>query len=332
MGETTIAGFAIAPGQAEAAREAAPSRQGGQVRGLAQEASDLIALTPGLVAFNFLYMLSAWLIALGAIAVAFTSPVWYILVLAFLVVSSRQQALLNCEHECVHRKFVRGKRANELVGTWLCASPVGSPFGAAQARHLAHHRLLALPGDPDHVLHSGEPPKNTRWGLVSYFARGLLGAYAVMILLGPKEDSAAPSEGSALRDLAALVVTQLAIFAGLTLAFDWWVYPALWLAPLVTVTALSHLIRNFAEHAVTEPEMATNGNRLITIRSNPLERGLIAPFNMNFHAEHHLLPSVPAPRLPELQKRLESNDALPPMLKRSSYGFAIRHYLSALRR
>ncbi len=153
-----------------------------------------------------------------------------------------------------------------------------------------------------------------------------------MILIGPKEDSEEPSEGSALRDLAALVVTQLAIFAGLALAFDWWVYPALWLAPLVTVTALSHLIRNFAEHAVTEPEMTTNGNRLITIRSNPLERGLIAPFNMNFHAEHHLLPSVPAPRLPELQKRLESNDALPPMLERSSYGFAIRHYLSSLRR
>ncbi len=309
--------------------EVAP--QPGQVRGLVGEAVDLMRLTPALIAYNVGYLALAWIVAIGAIAFFWAIPAWWSFVLAFLLVSSRQQALLNCEHECVHRKFLPRRRMNDLVGTWLCASPVGSPYRAAQARHLSHHRLLGQPGDPDHELHSGEPPKHTPWGLVSYFVRGLLGGYAVMILLGPKEESAAPSTHDARGDLFALFITQLIIAAGLTSAFAWWVYPALWLIPLATVTALSHLIRNFAEHAITASEMKTNGNRLITIRSNPLERGLIAPYNMNYHAEHHLLPSVPAPRLPELQQRLTGAAALPPVLKRSTYGAAIRHYIAGLR-
>jgi fatty acid desaturase len=51
---------------------------------------------------------------------------------------------------------------------------------------------------------------------------------------------------------------------------------------------------------------------------------------MNYHAEHHLLPSVPAPRLRELQKRLSGHGEVPPVLVRSSYGGAIRHVAGEL--
>jgi len=84
------------------------------------------------------------------------------------------------------------------------------------------------------------------------------------------------------------------------------------------------------QHAITDSEAPAHGNRLITIRSFFLERAIVSPYNMNYHAEHHLLPSVPAPQLPELQKRLSRRDDTPPVLVRSSYAGALKRYAGEL--
>lgn len=232
----------------------------------------------------------------------------------------------------MHRKFLPRKRWNDLVGRWLCAAPVGSPFGSAKVRHLTHHRLLGSAEDPDRELHEG-PDKRTRGGLAWHFVGGVLGGYAGMVLLGPPDRSTARGAGSARADLIAIGLVQAALATGLTVAFAWWVYPALWLAPLVTFTVGCHLLRSFVEHAITDSEKATaHVNRLITIRSNLLERSLVSPYYMNYHAEHHLNPAVPAPRLGELQQRLADRDDTPPVLLRSSYGQAVRRYARSLSR
>jgi fatty acid desaturase len=302
----------------------------GQIRGLAPEARELAAVSPRLVLFNFGYWALAWAVAIGAIALFWAYPAWYTLLLAFLVVSSRQQALLNCHHECVHRKFVPSPRWNELIGRYLCAAPVGSPYAAARARHLSHHRLLGTPDDPDRDLHSGES-KRTRKGLLGHFVGGLLGGYAGMILMGPRVSGAAQDAASKRQDLISLVLVQGLIAGAMTVAFAWWVYPALWLAPLLTVTVLCHLVRSFVEHAISEDETSSHRNRLITIPSNLIERSMVAPYWMNYHAEHHILPSVPAPRLRQLQKRLDGREEVPPVLVRSSYGGAILRFMRSLR-
>jgi fatty acid desaturase len=86
------------------------------------------------------------------------------------------------------------------------------------------------------------------------------------------------------------------------------------------------------EHAIADSEADGHANRLITIKSTWLERALLSPYFMNYHAEHHLLPSVPAPRLRALQRRLAARDDLPPVLVRSTYGGALRRYSRELPR
>lgn len=312
--------------------EALPAESSpGQVRGFGSEARDIAVVSRGVVAYNLSYLAFSWALVIGALVLFWTHPAVYTFILAFLVVSSRQQALLNYEHEAAHRKFLPNLALNDWVGTYLCAAPVGSPFGAARARHLSHHRLLGTPGDPDHDLHSGTD-KQTREGLVRHFVGGLVGGYAGMVLMGPRAPAAAAAAGSPRRDLLSLVVVQALLFGAFTLAFAPWVYPALWLAPLATLTAFCHLVRSFVEHALTASEEPAHANRLITIDSNPLERGLVAPYFMNLHAEHHLVPSVPAPRLKELRRRLGERPDRPPLLVRSSYGGAVRRHLRALAR
>lgn len=309
---------------------AEPPVAAGQERGFGELARELAAVSPTLITYNFSYLLLVWAVALGSITLFWLHPAWYTFVLAFLLVSSRHQALLNCEHECIHRKFVRGRAGNDLVGRWLCAAPAGSPYGASQARHLSHHRLLGSVDDPDHELHSG-PGKRTRRGLAKHFVNGLIGGYAGMVLMGPRVQGRQQATGTARHDLISLIVVQGLMATGFTLMFAWWVYPALWIAPLVTVTVLFHLVRSFVEHAVTEAEMDKHANRLITIPSNLIEREFLAPYGMNYHAEHHLLPSVPAPRLRRLQRRLAERDDTPRVLVRSSYGSALLRYTRALR-
>jgi fatty acid desaturase len=71
---------------------------------------------------------------------------------------------------------------------------------------------------------------------------------------------------------------------------------ATWL-PLVT------RIRNIAEHACTStgPDPFSQAR---TTLANPIERALIAPYWVNYHAEHHLFMYLPCYNLPETHRLL----------------------------
>src|SRR5687767_13198617 len=87
------------PDDAVGVRPPVKGAAGGQFRGLAAEAVEMIPVSSRLKAYNFAYLALVWGVALGAIATFWAFPGWYTFVLAFLVVSSRHQALLNVEHE-----------------------------------------------------------------------------------------------------------------------------------------------------------------------------------------------------------------------------------------
>jgi fatty acid desaturase len=276
---------------------------------------------------NFLYLVLTWSLIAAAFAVAAAWPTWWVLALAFVVISSRQPALLNIEHDCIHASFTRDKRRDQLIGIVTAASPVGSPWYAARARHLAHHRLITTPDDPDRPLHD-TTDKASKTALTRYFGLALLGGYAVRVLF-----SAIPSAvpmAQKLRDLRNLAVAQVFIWGVTWLASgDWWLYLLLWALPLVTLTTFFHVVRSFVEHAVLTEERPAHDNLLVSITSNPLERALIAPFNMNYHAEHHLYPAVPALRLPDVRSALASTSE-PPRLLRTAYLTALARYARSL--
>jgi fatty acid desaturase len=287
---------------------------------------DLATLRPYGKLYNAAYLASVWGVVAGSWTLFWLHRSWWTFTIAFLVVSARQQALLNIEHECIHGTFVRGRRWNEHIATLFCASPVGSPWHASKARHLAHHRLLGDPRDPDGPLHGGDN-KATRLGFLRHFALGLVGGYAVMVLLGGDGPKIEVDPKLRRRDLLDLAIAQLMLFGICTLVFAWWVYPLLWVAPLVTLTTVFHLLRSFSEHAITTAERDEHTNRLVTTTSNRIERFLVAPYWMNFHSEHHLFPWVPAQYLPEVRRRLEGHDDLPPRLTRASYlGTAVLYF------
>jgi fatty acid desaturase len=293
----------------------------------AEQIRDLATLRRKDVAKNIAYLSLTWLIIAAAFTVAGEWTRWWVVVLAFLVTSSRQQALLNMEHECIHSSFTRNKTRDKAIGIIACASPAGSPWHDSRARHLTHHRTLTTADDPDLPLHD-TVGKSTRGSLVRYFGLGLFGGYAAMILL-----SGAPSavgRQDKLRDFRNLAITQLVLWGASWLAFgEWWLYLAIWVLPLITLTTVSHLIRSFIEHAVLTEERPEHDNLLVSITSNPLELAFIAPYKMNYHAEHHMFPAVPAFRLPEVRTALEDSPE-PPRLLRTAYLTQLVRYAKSL--
>lgn len=276
---------------------------------------------------NFGYLGATWAVIAAAFVAAGLWSHWWVLVLAFLVISTRQQTLLNIEHDCIHASFTRDKGRDQIIGIVACASPVGSPWYAARARHLAHHRMITTAEDPDLPLHTTSD-KASKGALARYFGLALLGGYAARVLVSSTPSTV--TDDHKVRDLRNLVVAQLVLWGATWAAFgEWWLYLALWVLPLFTLTTFCHVLRSFIEHAVLTEERPEHDNLLVSIRSNPLELAFVAPFNMNYHAEHHLYPAVPARRLPDLRTALASS-AEPPRLIRSAYLTALARYARSL--
>jgi fatty acid desaturase len=99
-------------------------------------------------------------------------------------------------------------------------------------------------------------------------------------------------------------------------------YVALWLAPLYVMAFVPHKIRMLCEHAqLVLPDEAADGRRLLTFRPGLLERQLLAPLGLSYHAEHHLFPSVPYYALPEVARLIQGNVAVEE--RRSYLGFVV---------
>jgi len=259
-----------------------------------------------------------WLVAhaWGSIALAvalvtiWPNPLSWLI--AVMIVGTRQLGLAILMHEAAHGGLHRDPKLNEWIGQWLCAVPVGADLPAYRRYHLQHHKYTQQPEDPDLVLSAPFPISKDSFARKAF--RDLSGQTfvkqrlpALKALLRPRPASEAVTHDSfvasgnarTLRFLAANAVL-FAVFwlagAGIWFVGVWLVAMASWL-PLVT------RVRNIAEHACTSTG-ADPFSQARTTLANPLERALIAPYWVNYHAEHHLFMYLPCYNLPEAHRLL----------------------------
>ena len=124
------------------------------------------------------------------------------------------------------------------------------------------------------------------------------------------------------------LVANLVLFAGLSAAGYWWLYPVMWLLPLATWYQLVSRIRNIAEHAgVPDNDDPLRNTR--TTYANPLMRLLVAPYWVNYHLEHHLFLFVPCWRLPQAHRALLEAGRGPSMELKPGYLAVLKAATSA---
>lgn len=272
--------------------------------------------------WNVGYVALSWAAVAGSVAMFWKRRTPATALAAVAVIASRQQALLNVEHEALHHLLARNRAANDVLGLVTAAAPCGSGFRSTRIQHLRHHRLLNTPDDPDGGLHQG-PHLETRRGLLRHLLEGFTGIYAIKLL---RRRDGWVDAGTARKDKRDLALVQLGLWAIFTRFTAWWTYPLLWLAPLVTVTSGVVVTRNYLDHALVGDELDEYSDRRVSVDVNQIEGPNISPYNMNWHAEHHLFPWIPARRLPEAARRLAARAESPARLVRPSYfGALIKH-------
>ncbi len=247
---------------------------------------------------------------------------WWTVLIAIPVIGNRYYALFIIGHDGMHRRFFPAIKRNDFWTDLLILGPIGAIARINNRNHLTHHRYLATSEDPDRHKHVCLN-KADRLALLEYLS-GLgsvwQSAKAVFVTRGRRGvQNSRETENYTLRDFLILVTWFGALAGGLTFAIGWWAYPVLWLVPVYVFTFLGDNFRSFAEHSHPEGDEAGDRHRLITYLSNPVERMLIAPMNMNFHTAHHLWPSIPYYNLPVADRMIRQNPGSAGLEWRGSY-------------
>jgi fatty acid desaturase len=275
-----------------------------------------------------------WGLIIGAWALVAWQPTGWTVALAMLVVGSRYYALFILGHDGMHRRLFRTRWLNDLWNDVFCHGAIGAITRINNRNHLRHHQYLATELDPDRHKHAcfnkADPGE-----LIGYVT-GIAGLMrTTRNVFRPRTGETAPADdedrfaGYGLRDVAILAGVQGSILVGLWSTIGWWAYPVLWLLPVYAFAYLGDNLRSFAEHSHPERDDRADRHRLITYLSNPLERWFVAPLNMNYHAVHHLWPSIPYYNLPiaddDIRRRAE---AVGLEWRRSYFGYLIRYWLA----
>lgn len=257
-----------------------------------------------------LLVLHCWAVIGLSVTVGVLWPV--LIPFCVAVIGTRQLGLAILMHEAAHRGVSTNARLNDFLGHWLCAVPVGASLNSYRPYHLAHHRFARQPEDPDLALSAPFPvtPASLRRKLIrdltgqTFFKQRILLPLAAM---RGKAAQRATDDHSYEAIVTGRSVGPFLIFSGLTLtafvAFGlWWAWFALWLLPMATWFPMVTRLRNIAEHACVEGSAEDPFRAARTTRASWWERAFIAPYWVNFHAEHHLFMHVPCWRLPALHR------------------------------
>lgn len=230
---------------------------------------------------------------------------WALLIPAMLVHGFSIVTMFAPMHECVHKTAFKSPWLNDMIG-WIAGALCFYNFTYYRRYHTWHHRYTQDKArDPElsdpkpkgllgYVIHiSGVPfwinkprellrlsfggaaryafiPEQSR-GLIAWSARAQLGLYLALV--------------------AASIATRS------TVVLWYWFVPALLAQPLLRGLLI-------VEH--TGCSMDSNGltNTRTTLASWPVR---FLMWNMPFHAEHHLYPSIPFHCLPRAHRELKQN-------------------------
>jgi fatty acid desaturase len=223
-----------------------------------------------------------------------------------ILISARMHAIGTLAHEATHYMLVKNKKWNNKIAEWFITLPLFYSLNQYRKYHMAHHSHLNSEKDPDVQNHR----------TYKEFQFPLKGSYMFWIIF--KDIS-----GVNFFIYKSKLIFSKKFWIKVRTSFDWimliyyilvfavliyfnleFIFLMYWIIPFITWLQFIHRVRTIAEHNAIS-EMAVYGTR--TTLTSFFDKLLFGPNNTNYHAEHHLFPSVPFYNLPKLHKVLIKN-------------------------
>lgn len=258
----------------------------------------------------------AWGTIAAAIALVTVWPNPLTWIIAVMIVGARQLGLAILMHEAGHGGLHSNLTINAFIGQWLCAVPVGADLASYRAYHLKHHKFTQQPEDPD--LSLSAPFPISKDSFTRKAIRDLTGQtfykqrMPLLLALFDRSRSAGVNSSQSFLSPGADKMARFLAVNALLFALCWlagagiW-YFGVWLFAMATWLPFVTRVRNIAEHACTSTGQDPFSHARTT-HANLIERALIAPYWVNFHAEHHLFMYLPCYRLRYAHRILTDKD------------------------
>ena len=269
----------------------------------------------------------AWGTIAAAVALVALWPNPLTWLIAVMIVGTRQLGLAILMHEAAHGGLSTNKTINEFVGQWLCAVPVGADLASYRTYHLAHHRFTQQPEDPDLSLSAPFPISKESYRRKAFrdlsgqtFVKQRLPLFLSLFKRAAGDEPVTHESfvASGRDKTARFLCVNAVLFVLFWLAGAGIWYFGVWLVAMATWLSLVTRIRNIAEHACTSTGEDPFSHARTTL-AGPIERALIAPYWVNYHAEHHLFMYLPCYRLSEAHRLLVEKGLVKRMEVRPGY-------------
>ena len=225
-------------------------------------------------------------------------------------------------HEAAHRTLFRNDFLNSIVEFFSLYLIFFTH--TYRKKHMIHHRKLGSENDPDLDNYLDYPINVHKFILKSL---KILIGYSSFKQLTSRNINVDTNQSinfyNVILDIIGIIFFQtiiIVIFSnGLKL------YILFWILPLATTSKYLTHLRAVAEHAWTGGEALQLRHR--TIHPKFLEKIFFAPLCFNYHAEHHLYPSIPWWRLKNVHTILSSRKKYP-----KEIDFCIDGYISVIKK
>lgn len=244
------------------------------------------------------------------------------IMIGLIILGAKQLACAIIMHDASHRALFTTNQMNDFVGNWLGGYMIFNDGHRYRPYHLKHHVNTGTYKDPDLSLTRGYP--TTVISFCRKMMRDISGVTGIKNQIGVfmmniglvKYTGAAVLEqldqtGKRIKDYIVSgfyyywkpILANFILWMIFWLAGAGWLY-LLWIGALLTTYNISLRIRSIAEHSVV-PDQEDPHQNTRTTYARWWEKILFAPHHVNYHAEHHLLMTVPPYNLPEMHRLLK---------------------------
>jgi fatty acid desaturase len=223
---------------------------------------------------------------------------------AFLPVLAAQRCFQTLVHHLSHDLLSRRRKLNDAVGNLLIAGFIGMRIQNYRRVHFRHHVENGSERDPEYF---GLDDVAGHGGFRRYITFFIMGGEALTLVkkyyfssgtsskLRTREMSQGhPDERrgaiTKLTQMAPVVLAQLTLIALFTFVARAWYLYFVWMYVAVTWSPLLSRLRFLVEHPGA-------GDRTVSTNAPTLQLVFFAPYQFNYHFEHHAWPGVPPYRL-----------------------------------
>jgi fatty acid desaturase len=205
-------------------------------------------------------------------------------------------------HEACHGTLFKNRKINDFFG-FICGVLAGYDFISYRINHMKHHKFLGTDQDPENGNFINSAKSEFQILIRSFLLVDFCKLFFSNML---QKGSSQSNEKSTKKNISKLSSFFLYSFVALIYSNSMTEIFLFILVMLFSIGSLTFLInryRGIKEHPLNKPNLS-QFQYTVSHYKGSLINTIIAPFNFNFHLEHHLFPEVSSIYYPKINKYL----------------------------